>query len=39
MLFELAKTSTWYAYWLGVAVGVAACAVTAVVLSLSLIHI
>lgn len=34
MLFELAKTSTWYAYWLGVAVGVAACAVTAVVLSI-----
>lgn len=24
MLFELAKTSTWYAYWLGVAVGVLA---------------
>lgn len=22
MLFELAQTSTWYAYWLGVAVGV-----------------
>lgn len=22
MLFELAKTSTWYAYWLGVGVGV-----------------
>lgn len=22
MLFELAKTSSWYAYWLGVAVGV-----------------
>lgn len=21
MLFELVKTSTWYAYWLGVAVG------------------
>lgn len=34
MLFELAKTSTWYAYWLGVAVGVAVCAVTAVVLSI-----
>lgn len=34
MLFELAKTSTWYAYWLGVAVGVAACTVTAVVLSI-----
>lgn len=34
MLFELAKTSTWYAYWLGFAVGVAACAVTAVVLSI-----
>lgn len=34
MLFELVKTSTWYAYWLGVAVGVAACAVTAVVLSI-----
>lgn len=34
MLFELAKTSTWYAYWLGVAVGVAACAVTAVCFSI-----
>lgn len=33
MLFELAQTSTWYAYWLGVGVGVAACAVVAVVLS------
>lgn len=30
MLFELAKTSTWYAYWLGVA----ACAVVAVVFSI-----
>lgn len=34
MLFELAQTSTWYAYWLGVGVGVAACAVVAVVLSI-----
>nr|DAU98734.1 MAG TPA: YtxH-like protein [Caudoviricetes sp.] len=34
MLFELAKTSSWYAYWLGVAVGVAACAVIAVVFSI-----
>lgn len=34
MLFELAKTSTWFAYWLGVAVGVAGCAVTVVVFSI-----
>lgn len=34
MLFELAKTSTWYAYWLGVGVGVAVCAVVAVVFSI-----
>lgn len=34
MLFELAQTSTWYAYWLGVAVGVASCAVTAIVFSI-----
>lgn len=34
MLFELAQTSTWYAYWLGVVVGVAACAVVAVVFSI-----
>lgn len=34
MIFELAQTSTWYAYWLGVGVGVAACAVVAVVLSI-----
>lgn len=34
MLFELAQTSTWYAYWLGVAVGVAGCAVLAVVFSI-----
>lgn len=34
MLFELAQTSTWYAYWLGVGVGVAACAVVAVVFSI-----
>lgn len=33
-MFELAQTSTWYAYWLGVGVGVAACAVVAVVLSI-----
>lgn len=34
MLFELAQTSTWYAYWLGVGVGVAACAVLAVFFSI-----
>lgn len=34
MLFELAQTSTWHAYWLGVAVGVAGCAVLAVVFSI-----
>ena len=34
MLFKLAQASTWYAYWLGVGVGVAACAVVAVVLSI-----
>lgn len=34
MLFELAQTSTWYAYWLGVGVGIAACAVVAVVISI-----
>lgn len=34
MLFELAQTSTWYAYWLGVSVGVAGCAVLAVVFSI-----
>lgn len=30
MLFELAQTSTWYAYWLGVGVGVTACVAVAV---------
>lgn len=34
MLFELAKTSSWYAYWLGVAVGVSACAVVTFVFSI-----
>ena len=35
MLLALAQTSTWYAYWLGVAVGVTACAVVAVLYAIS----